>query len=95
MDGSAKYFRFFRFRSGLDLNEGSEHWTLQNVAQSIMYCDVRNEDLVTESVTIGFCTKGGFGYSDILKMDFKLYLQLIKDIEPIRKSYEEESKGSK
>lgn len=62
---------------------------VSNVARSIEYLDVRHEDLITEAITIGFCTKGGFTYEQILKMDFKLYLQLLKDIEPIKKSYEE------
>ena len=44
--------------------------------------------MITETVTVGFCTKGGFTYRDVLDMDFKLFRQLMKDVEPIKQSYE-------
>ena len=56
--------------------------------------DLNYEILLNEFVTISFCTKGGFTWEEILNLDYRLYEQLLKEIEPIKKSYEKDNGGT-
>ena len=82
MGGTVEYFKFFRFRTSVDIAG------VHDIPKAISLLDFSMDDLLRESIFINQVIPGCFTYNDLRFMVFSEYekiLQIAKEINDKRK----------